>query len=115
MENQTKEKKFTGYPSIDKPWLKYYSNDTLNVKPQECTVYRNIYDNNKEHMADLAVCYFGNNFSYQKLFNSVDRCAASLKAIVINEGDCVTLCTAGIPEAIYPVLACSKIGAMDLL
>ena len=106
------EKTLTGYPSIDKPWLKYYRGDTLCAKPQECTVYRNIYDNNKDYMAALAVCYFGKNYSYQELFNSVDRCAASLKAIGINEGDCVTLCTAGIPEAIYLVLACSKIGAI---
>ena len=24
------EKKLTGYPSIDKPWLKYYSEEAIN-------------------------------------------------------------------------------------
>ena len=32
--------------------------------------------------------------------------------IGIKKGDCVTLCTAGVPEAIYIVLACSRIGAI---
>lgn len=108
---QTK-KTLTGYPSIDKPWLKYYTEDTLGLKPQECTIYRNIYDNNIDHNADLAVCYFGKNISYGELFKHIDLCAMSLKTIGIKEGDCVTLCSAGVPEAIYLVLACSKIGAI---
>ena len=29
------EKTLSGYPSIDRPWVKYYSTDKLNVKPQE--------------------------------------------------------------------------------
>ena len=39
MENQMKEKKFTGYPSIDKPWFKYYSEDAINAPLPECTMY----------------------------------------------------------------------------
>ena len=30
----------------------------------------------------------------------------------VRPGDCVTLCTSGTPEAIYIVLACSKIGCL---
>ena len=26
------EKELTGYPSIDKPWLKYYSEEAINAK-----------------------------------------------------------------------------------
>ena len=31
------EAKSTGYPSIDKPWLKYYSTEAIHTKPAECT------------------------------------------------------------------------------
>ena len=46
------------------------------------------------------------------MFQNIDKCAKSLKTIGIKRGDCVTLCTAGVPEAIYIVLACSRIGAI---
>lgn len=29
----------TGYPSIDKPWLKYYSDEAKKSKIPECTIY----------------------------------------------------------------------------
>ena len=39
------EKILTGYPSIDKPWLKHYTEKwSKDLIPQK-TVYRNIYDN----------------------------------------------------------------------
>ena len=58
------EKKLTGYPSIDKPWLKYYSEEALAMKAPECTVYRNIYDNNKNYLDDIAIRYFNKDISY---------------------------------------------------
>ncbi len=108
----SEEKKLTGYPSIDKPWLKYYPKSVHSLKPQECTVYRGILDNNAGHLDDTAILYFGKDISYRVMFDKVDKCAKALKCIGIREGDCVTLCTAGVPEAIYIVLACSKIGAV---
>ena len=44
------EKELTGYPSIDKPWLKYYSDEAINISIPQRTVYESIYDNNIEHL-----------------------------------------------------------------
>ena len=33
------EKELTGYPSIDKPWLKYYSDEAITAPLPECTMY----------------------------------------------------------------------------
>lgn len=33
------EKELTSYPSIDKPWLKYYTDDVINAHLPECTIY----------------------------------------------------------------------------
>lgn len=41
------EKKLTGYPSIDKPWLKYYSEEAIYSKVPECTMYEYVLNNNK--------------------------------------------------------------------
>ncbi len=42
----TEEKHLTGYPSIDKPWLKYYSEEAINGKLPECSIYEYMYENN---------------------------------------------------------------------
>ncbi len=105
-------KNLTGYPSIDKPSLKYYPKSVFDLKPQECTVYRGVYNNNKDYPNDTALLYFGKKIAFGKLFDEVEKCAKALRNIGIKEGDCVTLCTAGVPEAVYIVLACSKIGAL---
>ena len=46
------QKTLTGYPSVDKPWLKYYSKEAIEAVSPKCTVYQNIYDHNKEHLED---------------------------------------------------------------
>lgn len=111
MQDQT-EKKLTGFPSIDKPWLKYYTAEDLAIQVPKCTIYQNIYDRNKDFPQDVAILYYGNRIQYKTLFSEVEICAKALRQIGIRPGDCVTLCTAGVPEAIYLVLACSRIGAI---
>lgn len=106
------EKKLTGYPSIDKPWLKYYSSEDLKIRIPQCTVFQNIYDQNKDYPENVALLYLGNKIQYITLFSNVDICAKALRKIGVQAGDCVTLCTAGVPEAIYLVLACSRLGVI---
>ena len=108
----SEEKKQSGYPSIDKPWLKYYTAEDLAIQVPKCTIYQNIYNRNKEFPDDVAILYYGNKIRYKVLFSEVEICAKALRQIGIQPGDCVTLCTAGVPEAIYLVLACSRIGAI---
>ena len=43
----------TGFPSIDKPWLKYYSEEAINAPLPESSLYDYLYECNKEHMGDL--------------------------------------------------------------
>ena len=108
----TENKELTGYPSVDKPWLKYYTEKDLDIKIPECTVYQNIYNSNKDYPDDIAIRFYGNDICYKALFSNVEICARQLRQIGIRPGDFVTLCTAGVPEAVYLVLACSRIGAV---
>lgn len=106
------EKELTGYPSIDKPWLKYYSEEwTKDLIPKK-TVYRNIYDNNILHKNDIAIVFNAFKTSYKKIFEMTDKYAKALKANGIEKGDCVNMCLSYTPEALCLVLACSKIGAL---
>ena len=106
------EKKLTGYPSIDKPWLKHYTEEwTRDLIPQK-TVYRNIYDSNIAHKNDIAIIFNGFKTSYAKMFDMTEKYAKALKANGVKKGDCVSMCLSYTPEALCLVLACSKIGAL---
>lgn len=104
----------TGYPSIDKPWLKYYDGVVLkNQKAaQKKTVWQEVYENNGDFGNGIALEFFGARISFRKLFDNVERCAAALVASGIAKGDVVTVICAGIPEFVYLFYAISKIGAI---
>ena len=72
----------TGYPSIDKPWLKYYSEETINTPVPECTVYENIYRNNRNDLSNIALEYFGNKITYGEMFEKVEVAKKALLAIL---------------------------------
>lgn len=105
------EQKLTGYPSIDKPWLKYYTQEAIDAKLPECTIWENLYEHNKEHPSDIAILYFGKKITYRQLFSEVDRTARSLSYFGVKDGDNVVLCMPAMPEAIYVILALNKMGA----
>ena len=106
------EKKITGYPSIDKPWLKHYTEEWTNALIPQKTVYRNIYDNNIAHESDIAIIFNGFKTTYAKMFEMTEKYAKALKANGVEKGDCVSMCLSYTPEALCLVLACSKIGAL---
>lgn len=112
MISQTnKQTERTGYPSIDKPWLKYYSEAAIRVSPPKCTIYDNIYNSNRDYQDDIALIYFGKKITYRHLFTQVDKTAKALAACGVKRGDNVALCMPAVPEAIYAILACNKMGA----
>ncbi len=100
-----------GLPSTEKPWLKYYSEDAINAVIPECTVYENIRQHNKERPDDIALVYFGRKITYRDMFLKTETCVSALRQAGVQAGERITLCTSGVPEAAYLVLACSKIGA----
>lgn len=101
----------TGYPSIDKPWLKYYSKEAIDAVAPKCTVYQNIYDHNKSYPDDVALLYFGKKITYRQMFDEIEKTAKAFLAQGVKRGDNVALCVPATPEAIYTILALNKIGA----
>lgn len=64
-----KESKLTGYPSIDKPWLKYYSEEAIHAPLPKCTAYELIRRGNAGYPDDIALIYFDRMITYQRLFD----------------------------------------------
>ena len=102
----------TGYPSIDKPWIRYYKEELLNLPLSKNTIYGYIFEKNKGNMSNRAIKYFGHDITFKTFFENVDKCTRSLLHKGIKRGDCVNILSAGIPETVYLVLACSRIGAI---
>ena len=106
------KKTLTGYPSIDKPWLKYYSQEAINASLPECTVYEYVHQNNKDYPNDVALMYFGRKITYGDLFQQVERVRNAFLNEGIRKGDKVILFTSSTPETVYAVLALCRIGAV---
>lgn len=102
----------THYPSIDKPWLKYYSNEAISSQLPMCTMYEYVRDNNKEHPDDIALAYFGRKITYKELICSIDKTAAAFSQLGIKKGDVVTIQSLSIPQVVFSIYALSKIGAI---
>lgn len=113
MENNWNEKGLTGYPSIDKPWLKYYSEEAINAPLPECTIYEYLWENNKDHLDDIALVYFGRKITYKELFENIDKVAKSFYAIGVKQGDIVAMCITNTPESVYCFYAVNKLGAIS--
>ena len=105
------DKALTGYPSIDRPWLKYYSEDVINKKIPKCSIYQNIYDSNEKYLMHTALIFFGRKITYKALFRNIDKVAKALTAYGVKYGDNVAICMPATPEAVYIVLGLNKIGA----
>lgn len=105
----------TGYPSIDKPWLKYYSEQSRKVDVPECSIYDFIWENNKDHPNDIALVFFDKRITYGQLFREIDKTAAAFLSLGIKKGDIVVMMVLNQPETVYTIYALNKIGAITCM
>lgn len=92
--------------------INWYSDGTLNA----CV---NCVDRHLESRGDQTAIIFegddpnvSRNISYRELYEEVCRFANVLKSRDVKKGDRVTLYMPMIPEAVYAMLACARIGAV---
>ncbi|MBQ9459339.1 MAG: acyl--CoA ligase [Oscillospiraceae bacterium] len=104
--------KLTGYPSIDKPWLKYYSEELINTSLPECTMYEAAFAGNEAYMDKVIFEFYGRKITAKRFFEKVNDVAAALTAMSIKRGDTVTICMLNTPETVYLMYAINKIGAI---
>lgn len=101
----------TGYPSIDKPWTKYYSEDEKNVTIPEGSMFDYLYKRNSQYLNDIAIEYYGKKITYKEFFNQIELCCRNLSALNIKKGDIVTIQALPLPQVIVMMYALNRIGA----
>lgn len=102
----------TGYPSIDKEWLKYYNEEQIMTDMPEMKIVDYMMKNNKNNLKAIAINYFGKKIRYNALFKNIKKYAKAFTAQGIKQGDVVTLCLPNVPEAVYMFYALNTIGAV---
>ncbi len=113
LREASKEK--TGYPSIDKPWLKFFPKEALTDTINPYTLYQQLKISNEDNLEETALSYNGEYITFRKLLHHIDQVAGALLSIGVKEGDIVTLCLPNIPEFVYSFYAINKIGAIASL
>ncbi len=103
----------TGYPSTDKPWLKYYSEEAINAPLPEGTIYEYFRENNRDYPNDTALIYFGRKISYRILFDEIEKAARAFSALGVKQGDVCTVVTLSCVNSVVVFYALNKIGAIS--
>lgn len=107
-----KDKKITGYASIDKPWQKYYSKDAITASIPELTAYQYMVSQNEDNLSTKAIMYYGKKISYKNYIDMIDETARRLYNLGVTEGEVVTVMSVANPELEVLFYALNKLGAV---
>ena len=104
----------TGYPSIDKPWNRYFNTidggNTVEV-PTE-TIYNYLKKCNADNLDGYALDFFGHKITYGELFDRVEKVAVSMRELGVQEDEIVSIISVGAVEAYELMYACNRAGAV---
>ena len=75
-----------GYPSIDKPWLRYYSEEHVKAEIPHMTAYEYLKMLNKDNLDLQAIDSMEGTYTYRQLFDMIDKTACSLYKMGIEKG-----------------------------
>lgn len=102
----------TAYLSIDKPWLKYYSEATLETKVPRMNAYQYMCHENKDNLNTTAISYFGKKISFNDYISKIDDTARRLYNLGVSKGDIITVMSVCNPEIEILLYALNKLGAV---
>ena len=104
------DQKLTGYPSIDKPWLKYYKNTENSVldKMKKMDYIRS----KKIDSNFIALEYFGKKVTYGELDKTIVEYAKKLETLGVKENDSVAICMPNTIESAELTLAINEKAAI---
>lgn len=100
----------TGYPSIDKPWLKYYNTKCSCDDIPKGSMYDYVWESNKDWLDRPMLRYFGSNISGRSFFENIWALAYSFQSKGLKRGDTVTLMSLITPETVYCIYALNYLG-----
>ncbi|MBR3815442.1 MAG: acyl--CoA ligase [Clostridia bacterium] len=97
--------------SVEKPWMKHYSEEVRNLPNPQTTAYRYMTESNANRQNEVAINYYGKKITHAELKKNIDATADAFAAAGVKEGDIVSFLSVATPETIYCIYALNKLGA----
>ena len=107
------ETKKTGYPHIDKPWMKYYEGIYIPGDDPKTNMVEVLKDRNKWRKNKTAYEYYGKEVSYDEMFHNADVASKVLTEIGVEKGDIIMNMVPNIPEEEELWFGATQIGAVS--
>lgn len=105
------ENNMTGYPSIDKPWLKYYKKEYIEAQIPHMSAYEYLKEKNKAHLELNAIDSDVGNYTYKDLFELIEKTASSLYELGMKKGKIALCMLPVLPHESFIFYGIDKIGA----
>ena len=99
------------YASKAQPWMSFYDPKYRDMPVPDCTAFEYVCRQNKGHLADIALNYYGTNVPFATFIVNVKKTAAALRAAGVRKGDIMTAVSVMTPELIYLFYASDMVGA----
>ncbi len=110
---QNIESKKTGYPHIDKPWMKYYGDISYIPFNHNTNIAEYIKLKNLNNGSNIAESHQGKKITYDELFEKVDNASKVLTGLGVKKHDRIMNLVPNIPESGQIWLGASQIGAVS--
>ena len=107
----TTEQREPLYASTAKPWLKYYDQKYIDMPLPKCSAFEYLCHQNKNHLSETALEYYGRKFTFADLFVNIKKTAAAFRALGVKKGDIITVVSIMTPEIIALFYAADMMGA----
>ncbi len=97
--------------SVEKPWMKHYTEEVRNLPAPKTTAYRYMTEANADRQNEVAINYYGRKITHGELKKNIDATADAFAAAGVKQGDIVSFLSVATPETIYCIYALNKLGA----
>lgn len=103
----------TGYPHIDKPWMKFYGEDAVYSDLPQTNLTEYLKMRNEGRMGLVAETYYGKKFTYNDLFEKSDEAATIFYQLGIKPGESILNLVPNIPEAGHLLNGATEVGIIS--
>ncbi len=103
-----------GYPSIDKPWLKWFKEDCIGLPFIETSAYDYFLEMTKNFpQSTILLEYYGRNYTISDIKREVEYYIKCFSAMGLKKGNVVSFVMLDVPEVLFMWYALTSLGVVS--
>lgn len=106
-------KENTGYPHIDKPWMKYYDEELAKKEDPKVNLTQYLKDKTVGLGSKIESSYYGKEKTYDEFWNQVDNASKVLNDLGVKKYDRIMYLVPNIPESGELWLGATQLGVVS--